>query len=767
MVKSESPLSNDTMKILRNHKYSIVILVIFFGLIFLRRDLHGTLLRSLDYSVVVFDQNEKLVQITLTKDEKFRLPTNLEKVSKEFLQTTLLYEDKYFYYHMGVNPVSLFRAALSSLFKKTSGGASTITMQLVRLRHSLYTKTVVGKIKQILYAIWYECVYSKNEILAAYLSIAPYGGNVEGVTAASLIYYAKSPELLDYNESVRLAVLPQSPTKRWRESSKKDFDHAIQTAIQRIKLNTTQEQIAPKPFQRMPNQVPNFAKHFVDRIRKFDSRSEFHSTLNLDIQKEVEKLLSSYMNVYKELSVDNASILIVEGREMNVRAYLGSASYTSNEIEGYVNGLNAKRSPGSLLKPFIYALAVEQGIVTDQTTIFDLPIKIASYHPENFERNYLGPLSAADALVKSRNIPALELFRKLEKDSFYNFLNKCEVSDLKTQQHYGLGIVLGGLGITAEEIAQCYGTLAHGGVFKSNTFYKDQESNTYALLSKESTKIVTEMLSKNPPALSNFKPSSIPWKTGTSYGSRDAWAVGYFDNYLIVVWVGNFNNKPNPNLVGRDVAGPILFSLVDMLRSNFYKPKEYFEDSLNIKKVEVCALSGLLPNTHCPHRKESYFIPGVSPIKTCQNHKLIKVNQLTGRRACADCPECEARVAEVWDTVTLELFSKAGLNRSSPPSFEESCTIESSTHAAPIRIISPEPHLEYFIEKHRPLELELFASVNSQSKKVHWFVDSEIVSEGPPSKPGYWRAMPGTYTIRVVDDLGNSARVTIQVKSLD
>jgi penicillin-binding protein 1C len=722
------------------------------------------------YSAAVYDRDQKLINLSLTKDEKYRLFVPLSDISTKLIHATLVYEDNYFYYHLGFNPYSLIRGALRSIVnpKKPFGG-STLTMQLVRLTYGLNTRSIDGKLKQIILASLIELKFTKTEILEAYLNVAPYGANIEGIGAASLIYYGKSANKLQMEEAVSLAVLPQNPSRRWKDKGKGDLSKSRNRLIQSIGLVDGGKAIKPREFINSPASIPNVAPHFANRIKELNpERFHYYSSLDKNIQLASEGIITDALKQYKQLGLENATLIIAELPNMLVRSYIGSANYLDAKISGYVNGLEGKRSPGSLLKPFVYGLALEEGSILPETMLQDIPIRLTSYNPENFERNFLGPIPASQALVRSRNIPALEVFRKLNKTSFYEFLKKTQVRGLKEEDHYGIALVLGGLGITSEEIAGLYGVIGNEGVYKKLHFFDgDIPEKEERLWSSEVSYLLKDMLIKNPPPDGSTKIANIPWKTGTSYGSKDAWSAGIVGKYVVVLWFGNFDGKPNPNLVGRDIAGPVFFSIADYLASSGAGSLNMNTDGLSLKKIEVCAVTGALPNDYCTHKKESWFIKGVSPIDKCTLHQKVFIDPKDNLRVCPgeSVNGATEKVYEVWDSGMLELYKSSGLKRNLPPPYKPTCGIKSSS-SSKLRIVNPEEHLEYFIEAHRSLEIEFVASVPGEASTVSWFVNDELISTVEIGKPVIWKARAGRFNVRAVDNLGNSDGKVIRVSSL-
>lgn len=710
-------------------------------------------------SQALYDARGDLLGLSLAKDERYRLYVPLAGIAPEFIRATLLYEDAAFFTHPGVNGWSLLRAALATAARpERPVGGSTISMQLARLQLGLETRSLSGKLRQCFWAFVLERHYSKQQILEAYLNIAPYGSNVEGIGAASLIYFKKRAEKLSAAESVSLAVVPQNPALRWRAAGRASLEGA------RTRLALRLGGVIPREFVGHPGAVPRLAPHFFDRVRqRFPTQVEFESTLRIELQNQLREALSSSLEALAPAGVKNVAAILVDSADMSVRGYIGSADYLDESIDGYVNGLAAPRSPGSLLKPFVFGLAIDQGIITPATMLHDVPLRISSYRPENFERNFSGPISARDALVRSRNVPALELFAGLSPGSLFRLLQKGGVRRLQSPEHYGMAIVLGGLGTTAEELAQLYGALANGGSTRAlKMLTAEGPHQERRLLSPESAFLVSEMLSANPSPAGDFRAGKVPWKTGTSYGSKDAWAAGLIGRYIAVVWVGNFDNTPNPNLVGREIAGPLLFSLAERLKVVAALHPIVPSPRRNLKSVKVCALSGALPSAACPHTRETLFIPGVSPIQPCMLHQRIPVDPITGLRVCNPGEPSVTKVFEVWDSRMLRLFARAGLQRNVPPEFPPTCELRDSNPGS-IRIISPEEHLEYLLQPDRELEIEFLAAVAGDSQTVRWFVDDVAVGELRPDEALLWRARAGDFVVRAVDSRGRSTTRNLRV----
>jgi penicillin-binding protein 1C len=397
----------------------------------------------------------------------------------------------------------------------------------------------------------------------------------------------------------------------------------------------------------------------------------------------------------------------------------------------------------------------------------DTALRISAYNPENFDHDFLGPIDATSALVRSRNVPAIQPANQLMSPDLYGFLQEAGIRSLRDENFYGLALALGGAEVSMEEMAQLYALLANGGVLEPLVFTTNQSGPTERLskhlLSPEASYVMLEMLRENPRPTDDFSPSqvpagaSIPWKTGTSYGYRDAWALGIVGPYVLGVWIGNFDGTPNPNFVGRDAAGPLFFSIVDALRARGPLSESIVHGQLNLKRIKVCALSGQLPGPYCEHLKETWFIPGKSPIATCSIHRAVAIDPHTGLRACPGrVAGTVTRVYKFWPSDLIKLFRSAGVPRQTPPPIESGCGKVTISGAAPL-ISSPSRGLTYSVGAHGRNRISFTAVTDADSRVVYWFVDDRLVGTSRSGESLAWPARPGTYLVRAIDDQGRSA----------
>ena len=432
----------------------------------------------------------------------------------------------------------------------------------------------------------------------------------------------------------------------------------------------------------------------------------------------------------------------------------------------------ARRSPGSALKPFMYALAIDQGLIHPSSLLKDTEFSRASYNPENYEKDFVGPINATEALIRSRNIPAVMLLNQLTPNRFYNFLKQAKIQKLKDANYYGLSMILGGVEVRMDELAALYAMLGRGGklvpISLINSGKLNENQDEVALLSPEASKLTLEMLRENPRPLSGFDSNqtsrslSVPWKTGTSFGFRDAWAAGIAGPYTLVVWLGNFDSRGNPAFIGRDAAGPLFFSIIDALSSDSILRETPANNAVNIKKVKVCAVSGELPGPHCKNLKSSWFIPGKSPIHTCEIHREISINPENQLRTCpGKNSKSINKIVEFWPSDLMDLFKRAGLPRTIPPEFESDCQGETLVGNIPL-ISSPQANIIYQLENGRKT-IPFSAVTDGDSTRTYWFVDDSFVADTAASENFFWPAHGGNFLIRAVDSQGRSNQIEIKV----
>jgi penicillin-binding protein 1C len=779
-------------------------------------------------SVAVTDAKGRLLRLTLASDDRYRLWVPLEDMSPELVEAVQLREDRWFRWHPGFNPYGLARGAFVTYVKGGARqGGSTITMQLARLLWPINTRTPLGKLEQVARAVQLTLFYSKHDILEAYLNEAPYGRNVEGAGAASLIYFGKPARHLTLPEALTLAVIPQDPVRQSRPLSSspvltgevrpkagegdvtspsarfarpspvltgEDEEFANRRLIKSrdrlyarwIKGHPSDANLKPlfalpmtiRPLNSLPFEAPHAVEQVLAARRMAgESGPRVATTIDLDLQHVLERQVANHIARSSTSGIRNASAILVDTRDMSVKALIGSANYFDKDLKGQVNGTLARRSPGSTLKPFIYALGFDQGILHPQTVLRDVPTSFGPYTPENFDGRFLGPITATDALNRSRNIPAVWVAAQLHGPDLYQFLQEAGIGHMASEEHYGLALVLGGGEVSMQELASMYAMLVNKGRLKPLRLdASDAQVPGTPLISPQASFMAMDMLSQHvrPDESAGAQPVHAPiaWKTGTSWAFRDAWTAGSFGPYVLVVWVGNFDGTGNPAFVGVDAAAPLFFEIADAVQAD--KPDAIQPappPPKGLARVEICLASGELPNQWCPERGTTWFIPGKSPIKVSDVHRPVMIDDATGEAACPpyDGKRVHQEIYEFWPSDLQQVFIEAGIPRRKPPQAGD-CTDAGRPDGAAPKITSPLRGSAYVmrLKQETKERLALNATADADARALYWFVDGAYVGRSAPGQPLYWQPEEaGEFRVRAVDDRGRSDERPLDVRLVE
>jgi penicillin-binding protein 1C len=744
-------------------------------------------------SQAFYSSDGTLLRLTTAPDQRYRLWTPLAQLPPRLLQAVQLYEDRWFAWHPGVNPASLLRGAWTTWHGTARRGGSTITMQLARRLYRIDSRTPWGKARQAAAALWLSARYGKDEVLEAYLNAVPYGGNIEGAGAASLIYFGKRAADLSLGEALALAVIPQNPNRRGAAGGGVPWPQALAQA--RLRLWQAWQQhhsgAAPAlaaaelalPLQlRSVRQLPFAAPHAVQAVlaQPATAGGATSTTLSLHgpMQAALERAVAQHVARHRGLGIRNAAALLVDAPTLQIKGWVGSAGFHDAAIAGQVNGTTARRSPGSTLKPFIYALGLDQGLLHPRSVLRDAPAAFGTYSPENFDGRFEGPVTAQDALVRSRNVPAVSVSARLAQPSLHGFLRLAGVGGLRSEAHYGLALALGGGELTMEELATLYALLANGGELRPLQAVLPPPgvaesppaagAGAVRLLSEEAAFITLDMLAAHPRPDSG-RPAfpRVAWKTGTSWGFRDAWAAGVFGRSVLVVWVGNFDGSSNPALVGVQTAAPLFFAIIDSLRQQGLDPGEQARSTpARLARVQVCAASGDLPNAHCPQLAPTWFIPGRSPIRLSRLHRPVHIDIASGRAVCRAGPGTRTEVVEFWSSDMRRLFAAAGMPRRAPPA-QPGCDAAPQPGDPQLnaggaggdapRIVSPLRGAAYVLRAGHRAPLGLRAEAGPGAGPLHWFADDAYLGSAAAGGELPWSpAAAGRYTLSAVDAQGRS-----------
>ncbi len=754
-------------------KKAIIIVIAALALFFLL-DLVFPFRPTKDYSTTVYDANGYVLATFLNTSDKWRLEANLDEISDDLRKAIIAKEDDSFYYHLGFDPLAIVRAAYQNI---TSGdivsGASTITMQLARLLEPK-DRTFINKIVEVFRAVQLELHYSKDEILTMYLNRIPFGGNVEGVKSASLFFLGKAPKNLSLAEAVCLSFIPNNPNKfkigknNTAINEEKLFwldYHSSAGTFAKDRIETAKNE----EFESKRRDRPKYALHFCENIKNMHSQSyNLNTTINLKMQSPIENLCYTYTKGLANRDIYNSAALVMDNSTGEVVTYIGSSNFFDYDHAGQVDGVKAIRSPGSALKPVVYMMAIEEGIITPKTKILDIPMDFGLYSPDNFDKTFSGWVSAEDALAKSLNIPAVYLLNQLSKDDFASKLTQMHFQKIsKNKKDMGLSAVLGACGVSLEELCGMYRCIANHGVYSKTIYFKDTTANKLdtifnPLASEMVAKMLTQLERPDYPLSYQYSKDlpEIAWKTGTSYGRKDAWSVGFTKKYTVAAWAGNFDNKGAATLTGASVATPLLFDIFRILEKIDPSGKLQLSD---IPEREVCSVTGKKAGKYCSKVTDGY-IPFVSSNEECTHISDIFISKDGKYEYCLDClPETGYKTmqAESYPPELIDFYKSQNIKYKERLPHNPKCTRYSEVNNP--SITSPIANQEYLAEKGQ-FKLELSAVIAQDAKEMTWFVDNlKVGSCKSDEKIFYTPETSSTKKITCTDNLGRSSSVWVKV----
>lgn len=730
---------------------------------------------SIEYSTVITDNKGELINAYLTSDQQWRMKTELSEISPLLRKTIIAKEDKYFYYHPGVNPAAIARALVKNIFRmKRTSGASTITMQVARALESR-PRNLFSKIIEAFRAFQLEWKYSKDEILQMYLNLVPYGGNIQGVKAASQLYFKKNPDHLSLAEITALCIIPNRPSslvignnndKIMEERNRwlKKFASAHVFTSREI------EDAINEPLAASRSAFPHYIPHLAYQLKKRGD-DLVKTNIDLNTQLKTEKLVEDYVRSQRLRNIKNAAVIILDNKTHKVITYVGSSGFYDTTDGGQVNGVTAIRQPGSTLKPLLYGMCFDEGLLTPKTMITDVAVNYEGYSPENYDRSYNGYVTVEYALEHSLNIPAVKSLRTLGDEKLINKLISCNFKQVrKDQRKLGLSMILGGCGTTLEELTGLFSSFASDGIYIAPSYTQDNvPRQRITVLSTAANYMVNEILSRvNRPdfplnwAATEHMPK-IAWKTGTSYGRRDAWSIGYNKKYTVGVWLGNFSGVGVADLSGATVATPLLFRIFNTI--DYDSDEEWFSQPKDCDIRQVCSETGMVPSDHCTSLITDYFIPLISSTHPCNNYAEIMVSPDEKISYCRSCAP-EAGYKKKWYKVVepdmQAWYSEHIIAYEKIPPHNPDCDLIFKGNA-PL-ITSPSNGTEYYIDKKDPEPLKLVCKTANDVSKVYWYIDNKFYKSCNAGEPQFFRPNEGPVKISCTDDKGRNRDVRIIVK---
>ncbi|NVB85797.1 MAG: penicillin-binding protein 1C [Kofleriaceae bacterium] len=739
--------------------------------------------RDLDWSVSVEYRDGRPAHVFLTSDDKWRLPVSLARVEPKYVEALVALEDKRFYSHAGVDPIAIVRAAWTDLtsLRRVSGG-STLSMQLARLLEPR-KRTIPNKLVDMFRATQLDARMSKREILEQYLARAPFGRNLEGVESAALSYFGHSAQHLTALEIATLLAVPQGPVRYAPSKANLDRLRARRDAIldklvaagvfsgadATAALDEAKAVAPPSKLLAMPRQAPHAANWLRLRAK---GDIEIRTTLDAGAQALVEKVVALHAPELRRKAIHNGAVVVVDHRTREIVALAGNLDFLDSKHGGQIAMFLRPRSPGSTLKPLLYSLAIDRGLALPEYLVADVPTEYGTYRPHNFDGDFAGLVTLRDALSRSLNIPFVELLGRLGVETFIGELERSGVSPSRMKPtRYGLSLVVGGVELTPLELAAIYTTLAEDGTSRPlRILASDPEGKDASIYGPAAAFLTREALSlRDRPDFPRRRelsgvPAEIHWKTGTSFGYRDAWAVGSGPAYTAVVWTGNVDNRASHELVGSEAAGPLLFDVLEGLADRTKKQPPRAPPA-DLTEVEVCAFSGHIAGEACTHRVKVRASLHSVPTEPCPYHKLLEVDRVTHKAVLPACRK-EGRTYDLQSFVVLPSAISAWLverHRTVPeaPTFAEGCTLD----AGPLQMLTPsEGQVVTLIPGVATKNQVVPLTVSTRASTVTWFVDGALVATVASNEKAFWEPTVGTHEVVVADESGRKARRKLVVQ---
>lgn len=735
------------------------------------------------FARVVTDSSGRPLRVFPDRKGVWRYAIKLDEVSPLYVEALLNYEDRAFWHHPGINPLAMLRALLqATLNGHVVSGGSTISMQVARLLHP-HARTVPGKGYQMLRALQLEMHLSKREILQLYLNIAPFGGTLEGVQAAAYAYLDKPASALTHGEAALLAVLPQSPTRirpdrnpeRAQVARDKVLDRMEKLGVwgARTVADAKQETVYASSL-RPPQNAPLLASTLVQRHRE---SSVIRSTIDGELQRNLEDYVARYRNVLPAQS--SLAILVVDNSDMRVRAYVGTADFGNQARFGYLDMVQAVRSPGSTLKPFLFAMALEQGLIHSESLLSDAPRSGSSYRPGNFSGGFSGPVSAADALQRSLNIPAVDLLEQLGPQQFAARLQQGGLKlTIPGDQVPGLAVILGGAGATLEQLVTVYSSLARGGQSAPLRYREDDPLQERYLLDAGSAWIVWKILQSAPrpdrlrTLHQTLGQQPIAWKTGTSYGFRDAWSIGVSTRYSVGVWVGRPDGTPMPGHFGAETAAPLMFDIFQQIARD--DTGELPQPS-SVTQRDICWPLGTDASRNspaqCEQQRTAWVLNDTVPPtpNSGRNPLPLWVDAGTGKRVTPLCDGVQAQATQIvlWPAAIEPWLPGSARRAQRIPPLDARCHEDQPLLLPAPRILGLEDNSRLTaVQADAMPQVDL--SVAGGVGELQWYINGEYRFSSKANQTVRHRfATAGRYEIVVVDEQGQTDRRRVKVERAD
>jgi penicillin-binding protein 1C len=748
-------------------------------------------------SVVMEYRDGTPAHVFLAPDERWRITTSLERIDPAYIRALLALEDKRFFLHPGVDPVAVARSAALNVSRgRRVSGASTLTMQLVRVLEPR-PRTFASKLIESFRAVQLELRLSKQEVLAAYLQFVPYGRNVEGVEAAALAYFGHTAAHLSPAEIATLLAVPQNPNRRFPSPQnaarlKRARDEVARRLLEdealprgpegaQVEAETVLAEVRATAVPTGLTPFPREAPHVAVWLRgQRPELARLRTTLDAGTQRLVERLMRDAAAGLAQRGIHNGTAVVVERERSEVVALVGNFDFFDTAHGGQIAGFATPRSPGSALKPLLYAMGIDLGLVGPEQLVADVPTAYGGYAPRNFDGRFQGLVRLEYALSQSLNMPFVRLLERVGVERFLGTLRETGVTSLAQEPgYYGLSAAVGGIALTPLELAGVYvcGVGGGGGGGGAGPLRLLEDGSPVgapvAVVSPGAAWLTRQALSlRDRPDFPERRrmtgmPARVHWKTGTSFGHRDAWAAGSGPRHTAVVWLGNFDHSPSVHLVGADAAGPVLFDVLEGVGPRGRAQPEEAGPPEDLARVEVCAYSGHLPTEACVQRKEVHARRSAVPTARCPYHQKVEVDMATGLAvgpACRAGRRTEERVYVTWPATIRRWLEEQHRRLPEPPAAAPGCE-PGGERQAPAIVSPAEGQVAMLIpgvpaeQQEVPLEAEA-----SHERALTWFVDGALLGTARADERVWWTPSVGAHEILVTDDRGLVAKRTLVVR---
>lgn len=701
------------------------------------------------YSKVLFDKDEQILSTFINDEEQWHLEADF--IPQKLKNAVIEYEDKRFYSHFGVDFAALFRAFVKNLIKDKKSGASTISMQVIKL-YERDERTYLNKISEIIKAIKLENSLEKDEILRLYLNNAPYGGNLVGFSSAILFYFDKNPKDLSWSEAALLAVLPNAPGLMNLEKNKTKLKEKRNKLLRKLYdkgyfdediLTLALSEPLPE-FKTRKNVAPHLALQLLN-----DTQKQAISSLDKNLQSKFEQKAKEFGDKIARQGIYNLAIMLMDTKSRKVLAYVGSQDFYDEKNLGQINGVVAKRSVGSVLKPFLYALSIDEGLICGDSLLVDVPTFFSNFNPQNANKKYYGLIKAKFALQKSLNVPFVSLLQSYGYEKFFYELKNFVGFDDDDYAKYGLSLILGTKEMSLEELMKLYAGLANYGQIGEISYLKDENlSKTQTMFSKGSAYLTLEAMRElTRVGLEEFnqKDKIISWKTGTSYGRKDAWALGATPSYVLGVWVGNFTGEANANLYGVSVAGELFFELLNLLEN----VDEEFSLSDDLKRLKIDSVTGYRYDLPVDF---SYTLYPKDANALRSSPYLKKVYEFEGK----ELDSRDVNFKNAKQSIKLDLPVQV-------LAFLKEARVNLANRQN-VKILYPTQNVHIVMSKDLHRKNPLIVKVaNLQDETLFWYLNKSVIYEGKDTSR-MLDLKAGTYELFIISQSGQSDEVRFRVE---